>query len=379
MTRKSSADAALRRALLGWFRRYGRALPWRDAPSAYAIWVSEIMLQQTQVDTVIPYFHRFMERFPTVEQLAKAPLERVLQIWSGLGYYRRARLMHRAAQEMVARFGSQFPAEYGAARSLPGVGDYTARAVLSIAYNQPFTVFDGNVARVMARLHALSGNIHQNRFRQAVEELLGQMLSRRRPGEFNQALMQLGQLVCTPFAPHCAICPLRKSCKARLLRTPESYPAPRPRRASERYYLAAAVVRRGNRVAVVRGLDDGLLEDLWNFPSCFGRTDKAAKGSLTHLLGRLLPPLRLRADPAATVTHNITHRVIRVDIYPGELETRRPLNSRTTDTPRAQSTAQESVKYHAKTRWVSLSSLRNASISRLAQKIAEAVEPPSSH
>src|SRR5215472_2740929 len=143
--------AAVRRSLLRWYQRRRRALPWRQSKSPYKVWISEVMLQQTQIETVIPFYQRFLREFPTVEHLAKAPLERVLELWSGLGYYRRARNLHQAAQELVEKHGGRFPGKVDMVRALPGVGDYTARAVLSIAYNQPFAVFDGNVARVMAR------------------------------------------------------------------------------------------------------------------------------------------------------------------------------------------------------------------------------------
>ena len=146
-----SRAAAARRSLLRWYQRRSRALPWRRSKSPYTVWISEVMLQQTQIETVIPYFQRFVREFPAIERLAGAPVERVLELWSGLGYYRRARNLHRAAQKLVEKHGGQFPSEIKQACSLPGVGDYTARAVLSIAYNKPLAVLDGNVARVMAR------------------------------------------------------------------------------------------------------------------------------------------------------------------------------------------------------------------------------------
>ena len=180
------------------------------------------MLQQTQVSTVIPYYRRFLRAFPTVERLAKAPLERVLELWSGLGYYRRARLLHLAAQKILCEFAGRFPTDYGQARSLPGIGDYTARAILSIVYNKPYAVVDGNVARIVARLGAIKGNINQPKFRGAVERAVEGLLSCRRPGDFNQALMELGQTVCVPRAPRCVACPLRKCCQAYRCGEPES-------------------------------------------------------------------------------------------------------------------------------------------------------------
>jgi A/G-specific adenine glycosylase len=179
------------------------------------------MLQQTQVATVIPYYRRFLRAFPTVERLAKGPLEKVLQIWAGMGYYRRARNLHRAAQLIVERFRGRFPDDYRLTRSLPGVGDYTARAVLSIAYHQPYAALDGNIARVMARLRALEDGYDQLTFRRKLERELAPLLSPRKPGCTNQALMELGQTVCLPRAPRCPICPLRNWCMAYARKIPE--------------------------------------------------------------------------------------------------------------------------------------------------------------
>jgi A/G-specific adenine glycosylase len=299
------------------------------------------MLQQTQVDTVVPYFLRFLRVFPTIERLARAPLERVLECWSGLGYYRRARNLHRAAQRVVQDFGGAFPSSYQEARLLPGVGDYTARAVLSIAYNQPYTVVDGNIARVVSRLRKLRGNLHQQKFRRAVNDELEQLLSRRQAGSFNQAVMELGQSVCLPRAPKCPLCPLRSMCQAYRDGAPEAYPEPRPRRAHATRYLATVVLCRaphGGRhrpsgkskfearnsklarhaartgrmsldfrisifdpkvrasqratrqvakpqVALARGLDEGLMDGLWNFPAAFGDSPAEA---LRRLQARLM-------------------------------------------------------------------------------------------
>src|SRR5208337_2504402 len=189
-------SAAIRRALLEWFRANARTLPWRGTADPYAVWVSEIMLQQTQIAAVTPFYQRFLEAFPTVSHLARAPLERVLELWSGLGYYRRARHLHQAAKELVRRFAGAFPQDYEQIRSLPGIGDYTARAVLSIAFDQVHTLLDGNVARVLSRLAALQGNLHQLDFRRAAENELELLLAPRSSGDFNQSLMELGQTLC---------------------------------------------------------------------------------------------------------------------------------------------------------------------------------------
>jgi A/G-specific adenine glycosylase len=310
------------------------------------------MLQQTQVATVIPYYERFLTVFPTLADLARAPLERVLELWSGLGYYRRARHLHQAAKELVRRFAGAFPQDYEQIRSLPGIGDYTARAVLSIAFDLPYTLLDGNVARVLSRLAALQGNLHQLRFRRAVEAQLELLLAPRSPGHFNQALMELGQTLCLPRAPQCIACPVRSWCRGYKSGRPQLYPQPRPRRAAESHYLAAAILRRGPQVAMVRGLDDGLLNDLWNFPSAFGRSRPEALASLRNKLAAVGSASVAIRDSVAELHHGITYRSIRVHAYPAEIS--RP--------PRKSGL-----------RWFPISSLRQAAISQLARKIAQKV------
>lgn len=309
------------------------------------------MLQQTQIATVIPYYRRFLRAFPTLKRLAKAPLERVLELWSGLGYYRRARHLHAAARMISRKFAGRLPADYSQLRSLPGVGDYTARALLSIAFNQHFPALDGNVARVVARLKALKGNLQQPHFRRAVERELELLLSRREPGNFNQALMELGQTVCLPRAPSCPACLLRRWCKAYLLGRPEAYPAPRPRRSTEFRHLAAAVIRRNSSVAMVRGLDESLLGDLWNFPAAFGASRAQAKARLEEKLRATLGGRFPLKRSLGELRHDITFRSIRV--HPFEV----PGSTRANGV-----------------RWVELSRLNDAAVSQLARKIAARIE-----
>jgi len=332
------------------------------------------MLQQTQVDTVIPYFRRFLRFFPTIARLAEAPTERVLELWSGLGYYRRARNLHLAAQKVARELGGRFPSTYTEVRSLPGIGDYTARAVLSIVCNQPYAVVDGNVARVIARLAALAGNISQPAFRRSVEYAAARLISRRRPGDFNQALMELGQTICLPRSPRCGDCPLRRWCRARAEGDPERYPSPRPRRATELSYLATAVLHRAGSngrpnqsargvrlqpVALIRGLDEGLMPDLWNFPAAFGSSRAQALLRLKETLLRLAPPMtppariapRTRLTSICRLKHSITYRSILVDVYGAEFP---------------------AGKSSAALRWFALADLEGAAVSRLARKIAAA-------
>jgi A/G-specific adenine glycosylase len=318
------------------------------------------MLQQTQVATVIPFYQRFMAAFPTVTQLAEAPLERVLELWSGLGYYRRARHLHQAAQAVANHFAGKFPEDYDGLRTLPGIGDYTARAVLSIAFNRSFAVLDGNVARVVARVCGLSGNLHQPEFRRTVERELQALLSRREPGNFNQALMELGQTICLPRGPRCSACPLAKGCEGYRSGNPEAFPLPRPRRAAESHFLAVALLRHGTKVAMMRGLADGLLHDLWNFPAAFGPSSEEALEALREKVSRLARgPAREHGMAAialgevvAEFRHNITFRSIQGRVYP--VETRRQLR-------------------HASLHWFEIEELSQAAISQLARKIVEKI------
>jgi A/G-specific adenine glycosylase len=322
------------------------------------------MLQQTQIATVIPFYQRFLRAFPTVSHLAQAPLERVLELWSGLGYYRRARHLHQAAQAVAEQFRGKLPEDYAGLRTLPGIGDYTAKALLSIAFNQPYAVLDGNVARVVARLCRLRGNLYQPQFRRAVESELDGLLSRRQPGNFNQALMEFGQTICLPRGPLCATCPLAKWCGGYRSGNPEAFPLPRPRRAAESHHLAVALIRRGTRVAMVRGLADGLLDDLWNFPAAFGGSPAEALQSLREKLAGLMrapiaavgaphgvPPLTV-GEPMVEFRHGITFRAIQGRVYPVEI-------------PRA--------FRHPSLRWFEIKQLPQAAISQLARKIVQKI------
>jgi A/G-specific adenine glycosylase len=341
-----------RRALLAWFHTNARKLPWRGIGDPYAIWVSEIMLQQTQIATVTPYFERFLHAFPTVTTLAQAPLERVLELWSGLGYYRRARHLHQTALTVATMDGAKFPEEYSALRTLPGIGDYTAKALLSIAFNQTYAVLEGNVARVVARLSSLRGNLHQPQFRRSVESELARLLSRPEPGTFNQAMMELGQTICLPRTPRCSCCPLAKWCSGYASGNPEEFPLPRPRRAAESHHLAVALLRRATRVAMVRGLGNGLLDDLWNFPAAFGSTPALSRDSLHEKLHRLLRMPFTISEPIAEFRHAITYRSIHGQIYPVD---------------KARAISSTSLE------WFELKDLPQAAISQLARKIALAI------
>jgi A/G-specific adenine glycosylase len=243
---------SLRRAILRWYLRNRRDLPWRRTRDPYAIWVSEIMLQQTRVETVIPFYERFLERFPTVETLARAREEAVVAAWSGLGYYRRARHLRAAAAIVVREHGGRVPEDRGALRRLPGIGEYTAAAIASVAFGGAAAAVDGNVVRVLARIEGLRGSRVSTRLKREVTRTAERLADGRTPGDWTQALMELGALVCLPRDPHCEVCPARTLCSARASGEPDRYPeAPsiRPPRRVERVMLAAW---KGDRVFLVR-------------------------------------------------------------------------------------------------------------------------------
>ncbi len=259
--------------LLGWYRENRRDLPWRQPgpdgrPEAYRVWVSEIMLQQTRVAAVTDYYRRFLEQFPTVEALAEADEDRLMKCWQGLGYYTRAKNLRRAAQVIRDAHGGVFPGDYDAIRALPGVGDYTAGAIASIAFGLPRAAVDGNVLRVVSRLTADFADVTAPGTRRAVARRLEAVMPAAAPGEFNQALMELGATVCLPNgAPLCGNCPAKGSCRARREKLTDVLPvkpAKKPRRVEERrVYL----LFRPGRVALRRRPEKGLLAGLWEFPN----------------------------------------------------------------------------------------------------------------
>jgi len=313
-----------RRQLLAWFRQYQRDLPWRRTNDPYRIWLSEIMLQQTRVTAVIPYYERFLARFPDIHLLAAAPQEEVLRLWSGLGYYSRARNLHRAAQEIVAKHGGLFPRGEKDALELPGIGRYTAAAILSIAYGAKRAVLDGNVARVLARLFAVQGDLRDAKRWRSLQESANALLDPKSPGDWNQAMMELGATLCTPQTPQCLLCPVAQFCQARQLGLADSLPARRKKRAPEKIVLAAAVLLdpRGHTLllpppSMPRGQAaharvSVLVSKLWHFPTIGVRADPVAE--LQAHLNEILPPSRTKEprelEPLAAARHAVTYRAI---------------------------------------------------------------------
>jgi A/G-specific adenine glycosylase len=312
------SPAGLRRNVRDWYRRNRRDLPWRRTRDPYLVWLSEVMLQQTTVKTATPYYEAFAARFPTVGALAAAKEEDVLARWSGLGYYHRARNLRRAARHLQERHRGRFPKSLEEALAVPGVGLYTASAVLSIAYGAPLPVVDGNVRRVLARLFALRGP--EWRKDGPYYNLAEELLDREAPGDWNQALMELGATLCTPRKPACPACPVRAHCRAREAGIAEELPEGRPRPMPVDVTIAAALIERDGRVLLVRRGEGRLLGRMWELPQTSleskGFPDLTRELSERHGLETSPGPLVVRAR------HAITFRRIRLEGYRTRL--RRP-------------------------------------------------------
>lgn len=298
---------ALRRRLLAWFDRHRRNLPWRRDRDPYRIWVSEVMLQQTTVAAVVPYFKRFLATFPTVADLAAADEQAVLKAWEGLGYYRRARHLHRAARELVTAHDGTLPDDPDVWRELPGVGRYILGAVLSQAFDRRLPIVEANSARVISRLFGQDGDVSSPAIRRRLWERAEELLPKRRVGDFNQALMELGALVCTPANPNCEACPLRRDCAARKgglqAVIPRKSPPPPPTQVRE----VAIVVRRGPRVLLVRRPADARRwQNMWEFPRGELEADETYDATAARVLGPLTGIDAELGPELATVRHGVT-------------------------------------------------------------------------
>lgn len=301
--------------LLDWFDAEQRPMPWRDRPEPYRVWISEMMLQQTQVATVIPYFGRFMRQFPTVHRLAEADLQAVLKAWEGLGYYSRARNLHKAARMIVSDFGGRFPEKVALLKRLPGVGDYAAAAVASIAFNTPCVAVDGNVVRVYARLRAMDGDSTQPIFRRRIRVALHRVIPKTRAGDFNQAMMELGATVCRPRTPLCEQCPIGKRCLARARGVISQLPRKPAKRKRPHYDVVVGIVFRRGQVLIARRTVNQMLAGLWEFPG--GKVKQGER--YEHALVQ-----KIKAETGVAVTvgarislvqHAFTHLAVTLHVF----------------------------------------------------------------
>jgi A/G-specific adenine glycosylase len=357
---------AFRKNLLAWFRQFQRALPWRRDKLPYRIWLSEIMLQQTRVAAVIPYYERFLSRFPDIAALAKAPAEEVLRFWAGLGYYSRARNLQKAAQQLVAKHAGTFPRNAVDVLALPGIGAYTSAAILSIAFDQKLAVLDGNVARVLARIFAVRGDLREPRRWQSLQHRAGQLLDAQSPGDWNQALMELGATVCTPRAPQCLLCPVATFCAARKLGIQEQLPEKRTKRPSVRVTLAAAVFidQQGRTLLLPPPELNGenitadhvptLVSKMFHFPTIAATANFPVE--LRRHLQRIFPKEKNRPwnlVPLGQLRHSVTYR--NITIFPFFVNAAK-------------------LPHVSGSRIVAMDNLASLPISNLTRKIARAVQ-----
>ncbi len=296
---------ALRERLLAWYRENKRDLPWRRTRDPYAIWLSEIMLQQTRVETVIPYWSRFVRDYPTVHALAEAPLDDVLAKWSGLGYYRRARTLHAAAQQIAVERGGVFPRAAIELRTIKGIGPYTAGAVASIAFDEPAPLVDGNVVRVYARIFEVEDDLRSSKGIQKIWSIAGDVLPAENAGDFNQALMELGATICTPKSPRCLLCPVRELCAASAHGRERALPYLAPKKAPKEWRRVALVVTGGDRVLVARRRGDALFGGMWEPPA----VDDEGTGERPQTLAKLIAlPKGAICTEMEPVHHVLSHR-----------------------------------------------------------------------
>ncbi len=321
VARAEALKPTLRSALLGWFDREQRPLPWRASRDPYAIWVSEVMLQQTQVERVKGYWSRFIARFPTVQALADAELPDVLGLWRGLGYYGRARNLHKAAKVIVERHAGRLPDDVAALGELPGFGRYTTGAVASIAFGTAAPLVDGNVARVFSRLFELGGKPGEKQREAELWDVAQGLVEGGRPGDWNQALMELGATVCTPSNPLCLICPARQACGALASGRVDAFPPPRPQPKRKALELAVAVAFTKGKVLLARRSDaDRLFGGLWELPAF--TIERGLRGA--DVLERALGKKASIGAELAVIQRTLTHRDLTLRLHPVRMPPGRP-------------------------------------------------------
>jgi len=305
---------AFRENLLAWYDTERRDMPWRNTSDPYRIWLSEVMLQQTRVDQAEPYYHRFVERFPTVEELANASLDDVLACWEGLGYYSRARNLYKAARRIVESFGGRIPSDEQDIRSLPGVGPYTAAAVLSIAYGKTCPALDGNAIRVLTRVFRIGEDANRSATRRRLQEVAAVLMDPARPGAFNQAVMELGASVCKPSSPCCGMCPLESVCAAAAQGDPETFPVSLPRKKTPHFDVAVAVISdEAGRLLVCKRPEEAMLGGLWEFPGGKRKPRETLEAACRRTLQEKWNVVVETGDLAYRISHAYSH--FRITMY----------------------------------------------------------------
>lgn len=347
--------------LLRWYRLHGRTLPWRGHPDPYAVWVSEIMLQQTRVEAVIPYFEKWMARFPTVRSLAEASEQDVLNLWEGLGYYSRARNLHKAAKLVASQFDGQLPRSVDALRKLPGIGRYTAGAIASMAFGLDEPTLDGNLRRVFARLFNVEIPADSSEGEKLLWSITAENLPKGKAGDFNQALMDLGATICLPKNPRCPLCPLREDCQAQKLGLQEARPVLQPKAVVPHVVHAAAVIvgqiANLSHVLLAKRPSEGLLGGMWEFPN--GRVDGDPARGL-HKALKTGYGITVRAGEAlGIINHAYTHFRVTEHVFRCEL---------------LKSIGENPWQKNENLKWVKFSELENYPMGKIDRQIAQKIK-----
>ncbi|RSK26148.1 A/G-specific adenine glycosylase [Bacillus sp. HMF5848] len=317
--------------LLSWFEHEQRDLPWRKDQDPYKIWVSEIMLQQTKVEAVKPYFTTFMERFPTIQALANADEQDVLKTWEGLGYYSRARNLHSAVKEVVEKYEGKVPSNPKEISTLKGVGPYTQGAILSIAYNQPEPAVDGNVMRVMSRILLVKEDIMQVKTRKLFEKIITNIISEKNPSFFNQGLMELGALICIPKKPACLLCPVQEHCRALKEGMQYELPIRKAKKKQKTVTIIAAILKsEDGKILIRKRPNEGLLANMWEFPNYSYVLDDIAPPTM-QFMNNLETDLAFKSeihDQLALITHEFSHLIWHIQVYEGVVKQHGDLSKR---------------------------------------------------
>lgn len=341
--------------ILEWYAQHARVLPWRNHPQPYAVWVSEIMLQQTRVETVVPYFERWMERFPTLQSLADADLQEVLNLWEGLGYYTRARNLHQAARIVVAEHQGELPHTVQDLKKLPGIGRYTAGAIASLAFGQDAAALDGNIRRVLSRVFNVEAVDRSSAADQQLWSFVEANLPAGHAGEYNQALMDLGALICSPRNPDCPNCPLNDICEANKLNLQQERPVRKPKIMVPHYTVTAAVLRNGNRVLIARRPEKGLLAGLWEFPGGKVQTSETLSAALQREIREELAINIQVGQSLGVYSHAYTH--FRITLHAFECLIKNG--------------SQPQPLEHSAVEWVLVPDLRNYPMGKVDRQIAD--------
>ncbi len=343
--------------LLDWFKYNARDLPWRRTTDPYQIWVSEIMLQQTRVETVIPYFLRWIDRFPALEDLARANPDEVLSYWEGLGYYRRANNLHQAVKEVAQTYDGKLPRDPQLLRELPGIGRYTAGAISSIAFNLPEPILDGNIRRVYARYFNIDTPLQSAETEKKLWQIAEELISSEEPGEFNQALMELGALICLPRKPKCQLCPLKKDCLSRILGNQDQLPVRKSKTPLPHHQVTAAVCLKDNQVLIAKRPLEGLLGGMWEYPGGKQETGESLERALQREIQEELGAAVEVGSLLGVFDHAYTHYKVTLHAFFCQLKTK-----------------DLTLHYHTDLGWVPISSLAEYPMGKIDRQISDCLQ-----